>query len=292
MSWPLSRETISAAYISACRLEVEALKPGNVHVYAAGHGMEVRDFELSAEVSAPHVADPELPVGARILRAVEATFAAVGCNTNLGIVLLSAPIAAAAGPRGKGRTIQERLRSVLSGLDQGDATLAFKAIALAKPAGLSDAPSADVNDPAPVQVTLLQAMTLAAGRDLIAGEYARNYTVVTNTSRLFEHQQSAHGLKPEAALAKVFMLNLAHRLDTHIVRKQGREAAESVRERARRLVGTWPTLGVDVSEPPIIDSLLALDRDLKSEGLNPGSLADIMAAAAFMSKLRDAARKG
>ena len=32
--------------------ELEALKPGNVHIHAGGHGMTVRDFLMSAEAAA------------------------------------------------------------------------------------------------------------------------------------------------------------------------------------------------------------------------------------------------
>lgn len=87
---------IAEAFIAACRDEIEAPKPGNVHIFADGHGMTVPDFLRSAEAAAPALSNPSLLVGARILAAVEATFAAAGMNTNLGIILLCAPLAAAA----------------------------------------------------------------------------------------------------------------------------------------------------------------------------------------------------
>ena len=40
-------------YTNACMAELTALKPGNVHLFADGHGMLVQDFIKSAEVSAP-----------------------------------------------------------------------------------------------------------------------------------------------------------------------------------------------------------------------------------------------
>ena len=55
--------------------------------------MQVRDFERSAEVSAVPMSDPQLGLGERMFRAVQATRDSVGCNTNLGIVLLCAPVA-------------------------------------------------------------------------------------------------------------------------------------------------------------------------------------------------------
>ena len=82
---------------AACRAELEAPKPGNVHVFAAGHGMDGGRFRAQRRGRAPARSPSRgARVGARILGAVEATHAAVGMNTNLGIVLLCAPLAAAA----------------------------------------------------------------------------------------------------------------------------------------------------------------------------------------------------
>ena len=54
--------------------------------------MTVRDFQTSAKVASRAIAQPDLTVGARIAAAVDATLAEVQCNTNLGIVLLAAPL--------------------------------------------------------------------------------------------------------------------------------------------------------------------------------------------------------
>jgi triphosphoribosyl-dephospho-CoA synthase len=92
---------IAAAFEAACRDELAAPKPGNVHLFADGHRMTADEFIRSAAAAAGPLAQPGARVGARILGAIEATAAAVGTNTNLGIVLLCAPLAAAAaGPSG------------------------------------------------------------------------------------------------------------------------------------------------------------------------------------------------
>ena len=85
------RETIRAAYEEACRQEIEALKPGNVHLFADGHRMSADQFLTSAQSRPSPLTDPDLTVGRRILEAVRATRDAVGTNTNLGIILLCAP---------------------------------------------------------------------------------------------------------------------------------------------------------------------------------------------------------
>ena len=56
-----SRDELRAAYEEACRREIEALKPGNVHVFADGHRMSADQFLTSAEVSSGPLTDPGLP---------------------------------------------------------------------------------------------------------------------------------------------------------------------------------------------------------------------------------------
>ncbi len=87
---------IAAAFEAACRDELDAPKPGNVHLFASGHRMTAQQFVDSAAAASGPLAMPGMRVGWRIWTAVEATSAAVGTNTNLGIVLLCAPLAAAA----------------------------------------------------------------------------------------------------------------------------------------------------------------------------------------------------
>jgi triphosphoribosyl-dephospho-CoA synthase len=47
-------------YKAACIAELQALKPGNVHLFADGHGMTIRDFIKSADASANVIAQPDL----------------------------------------------------------------------------------------------------------------------------------------------------------------------------------------------------------------------------------------
>ena len=159
--WP---HQIASAFEYACRDELDAPKPGNVHVFANGRRLDVKDFERSAAAAAGPLTAPGQRVGARILGAVDATAAAVETNTNLGIILLCAPLAAAA------ETFSYDLRSSLSQalrtLDRDDAELAFKAIVRASPAGLGRAERHDVF--APATGTLREAMAEAADRDRVA----------------------------------------------------------------------------------------------------------------------------
>jgi triphosphoribosyl-dephospho-CoA synthase len=284
MSGALPRAMIAEAYLVACRLEVRTLKPGNVHIHAEGHRMTVADFDASAVVSAPFLSDPELSVGQRIHRAVVATFDAVGQNTNLGIVLLCAPLAVAAGRDGVA-PLEEKLAAVLGALNHDDARDVYRAIAYANPAGLGEDKAGDVRYEPPAAWTLLDAMRAAAGRDMIAHEYAVDFAGVFETARQFAVYCAA-GASAEDALAVLFLRNLAERCDSHIARKHGIDVARRVQSRARAVLDVLALPDASaIAVPEHRDRLLQFDAELKSWGTNPGSLADLMCASVFAAKL-------
>ncbi len=143
MTRPLKPEAIARAFLDACLAELDALKPGNVHRFGDGHRMTTADFAASAEAAAPLIGRQGLPVGSRIRLAVEATQGAVGQNTNLGIILLAAPLAGAALEPDKD-DLYFRLHHVLQGLNIDDARETYQAIRAARPGGLGDAPRHDI----------------------------------------------------------------------------------------------------------------------------------------------------
>jgi triphosphoribosyl-dephospho-CoA synthase len=284
----LPRNVIAEAYIAACRLEVRTLKPGNVHIFADGHRMTVADFDHSANASAPFMADPALSVGDRILKAVEATFAAVATNTNLGIVLLCAPLAAAAQHCAEGASFADSLHAVLADLDHNDARAVYKAIARANPAGLGSDKAGDVRAEPPADWTLLDAMRAAAPRDMIAHEYATGFASILENARTLT-EDIASGAAPEDALALLFLRHLSERPDTHIIRKHGPALAHRVAARAKETLATLELKSASgIAKPENRLRLLELDAELKSWGANPGSLADLMCASAFAAMLGNA----
>ena len=157
----------------ACVLEAAARKPGNVHPGAAFADVCHADFVRSAEAAAPILAEAgRLGVGRAVLQSVEATIAAVGCNTNLGIILLIAPLAAV--PREKPLT--EGIGPVLAGTTVEDSRQVYRAIRLARPGGLGRAEREDVAEEP--TLPLVEVMRLAAGRDRIAAQYANDFADV------------------------------------------------------------------------------------------------------------------
>lgn len=272
MRRPLTAAETEAAFLAACEAELTALKPGNVHVYASGHRMQVSDFRKSAAAAAPHIANPRLAAGTRIRRAMAATMEAAGCNTNLGILLLSAPLAIAGQDR-TGAPFRDVLSRVLDTLGTRDAAETFAAIRIANPAGLGKVPQADVKDPA--GVTLKEAMRLAAGRDRIARAYVTGYSDILGFGlRTLAGARASAGGDGQDPVTALHMSFLARFPDSHIRRKHGLAIARSVRDEARALQGTWnPPIGARSRS-----KLLGFDQDLKARGLNPGTTADMVVA--------------
>lgn len=274
---------VAELFMAVCRAEVMALKPGNVHVHAAGHGMTVADFLLSAEVAAPEIARPGASVGERILRAVRATRAAVNCNTNLGILLLTAPLARAA-EMPPSRPLRDRVYAVLGDLGVEDAEAAYEAIRLASPGGLGRAAEHDVAGPATVD--LRTAMAAARSRDRIAAQYADGYRDVfeIGVARARAVDGKDFGKDAVSMAEAVYLEFLTAFPDSHVLRKQGETVATALMSEAREV---RRQLAAEKSDAVRHDHLFAFDARLKWQGINPGTSADLTVASLFAHGLED-----
>jgi len=272
----LAQSEIEANFLAACLAELSALKPGNVHRYAAGHGMEVATFERAAAASAPFIADPKLSVGKRILGATEASVAATGVNTNLGIVLLAAPLAKAAAELSIGIGLRRRLATILSELDCDDADDAFAAIRLANPAGLGEVEEGDVRL-GNSRFTLIEAMYMAKDRDRIANAYVSAYADIFDVALPAFHEALAETNDRSLAITTLHMTLLTEFPDSHILRKYGPDIAADVQKAARALASSWSP----IPRPNSLKKLIKFDADLKGRRINPGTTADFVVATIF-----------
>ena len=133
----------------ACVLEATAPKPGNVHRGADFEGLTFNDLLVSAVAIGPAVQRaPDRGVGTTVLAAVRATRALVATNTNLGTLLLLAPLAAV----NPGQSLRAGIGSVLDALTATDAREIYEAIGLAGPAGLGRVDELDVAGPPPASI--------------------------------------------------------------------------------------------------------------------------------------------
>lgn len=270
---------LRAVLLKACRMDVVAFKPGNVSLWADGHGMAAADFLVSARVAVPALCTPGSTVGERIHAAVRATFAEVGCNTNLGIVLLLAPLARA---MEQGPALRPALTTVLTSLTREDAEHCYAAIRLANPAGLGTAAAGDVH--APATLDLGDAMRLAAARDAVARQYATVFEDVFTLGVPILREARARWHSLAWAVTACQLAFLAAMPDSHIVRKHGTDQAREVQLRAIEVAKA-----VQACENPrrLARDLQAFDTELKMRGVNPGTSADLTVASVAVLLLQD-----
>jgi triphosphoribosyl-dephospho-CoA synthase len=270
---------LAKAFVAACRDELEAPKPGNVHVFAAGHRMTAAQFVDSAIAAAAPLCASGARVGARIRGAVEATFRTAGTNTNLGIVLLCAPLAAAA--ELKGHDLRDRLGRVLDELDIRDAEDAFAAIVHASPAGLGRADKHDVF--APVHVTLKHAMAEATDRDRVARQYTTAFADVFELGLGLHTAAAKRWRDPKWVTLAVYLGFLSKFPDSHVIRKFGDAAAAELRQAAVK----FDALLWSAQHPQdLLGEFLGWDTALKARGINPGTTADLTVATLFSHRLQ------
>ena len=277
-AWDRARleEAVMASLIG----EIDALKPGNVHRFAGGHGMCYEDFITSAEVSTPLLCEAGAGVGRRVLDAAVATRHAVGTNTNLGILLLFAPLVVAAERRAAGESLQKALAKQLAALHKSDAELVFEAIRTAAPGGLGHAPRYDVHFPP--DCSLQAAMAAAADRDLVARQYQDGFEEVFSfgLGALHEFERRWHEL--EWATVGCYLRFLAGFPDSHVRRKCGAEVAEQIRRQSEAVLRRFEKKKKPGSA---VGMLLEYDKELKDAHVNPGTSADLTAASLLVYRL-------
>jgi len=267
---------VAAAAQLACMLEVCAPKPGNV---SPGRHFGDTRFEhflaSAAAIGIPFADAHERPLGDTIRIAVEATAQWTRSNTNLGMILVMAPLARAA-LLFRRPDLRGAVRDVLSATTNDDARQTYRAIRMAAPSGLGRVPKEDVSR-VPT-VTLLEAMQLAATRDGIALEYATGYeaTFSIGVPSLLDARRA--GLPWDDAVVETFLALLSVRPDTHILRRGGEELARAVTRRAADAVASG---GVRTDAGR--NEVAGLDAFLRADGniANPGTTADLTAASIF-----------
>jgi triphosphoribosyl-dephospho-CoA synthase len=270
-----SRDSLKSQVELACLLEVAAAKPGNITPAHDFSDTTYTDMVRSALALGPAFTRRRArvrSVGQLIADGVNATSRVAGTNTNLGIVLMFAPLVRAEATRPADETLQAATERTLHQLDVDDAAAAFSAIARASPGGLGEAPEHDVR--APAQVSLREAMASAAHRDSIASEYESGYAIVFGSAMPTLAEELRTGAPTLEAIVSLHLRLLAARPDTLIARKAGAAAAQRVREAAREVLEGGR-------------SLADFDASLRGPDhrLNPGTTADLVAATLLVALL-------
>jgi triphosphoribosyl-dephospho-CoA synthase len=267
---------VAAAGQLACLLEVSAPKPGNVSPERHFHDTRYEDFLASAVAIGPALAGAgRQPLGRSIRHAVEDTLRWTRSNTNLGIVLLLAPLARAA--LLAGGALRQRVARVLTETTIDDAAEVYAAIRQARPGGLGESQAEDVA--AAPTVPLREAMALAANRDAIAREYVTDFALTFETGVPALLAARRAGLTWTDAAVEAYLTLLETVADTHIARKLGPAEAAAVSRRAREVRAAGGTQSEAGRK-----ALAALDAELRDprNRRNPGTTADLTCAALFV----------
>jgi triphosphoribosyl-dephospho-CoA synthase len=277
---PGSGDTVATAAQLASLLEVSAPKPGNVSPARHFRDARFEHFLASAAAIGPAMARAgERPVGPTVLAAVRATARWAPTNTNLGIVLLFAPLARAA-LVGGGATLRESVTTVLAATTIADARAVYQAIRAVRPGGLGRVDTEDIRDEP--TATLRDVMVLAADRDAVAREYATGFETTFEVAGPILAAARGTGLSWNDAIVETYLTLLARRPDTLIARKRGLDAARDVTRQAAEVIAAgsvWSHAGRAAIE--------AFDLALRDahNTLNPGATADLTAAALFVTLL-------
>ncbi len=260
--------------------DINALKPGNVGRHGAGHGMDCADFIKSAQVVTPILCNRRLGLGKRILSSVEATLSAVHCNTNLGMVLLIAPIIRVFEQLVSPGDFQDLIKPTLMSLEQQEAQDIFAAIRLANPGGLGKVDKYDVNSP--LDIDIYSAMDAAKEWDLIALQYANGYREIVNLGIKCLQNYHNRWNSVEWAVVACYLMYMASFPDSHIRRKHGIETAEQVR---KKTIPVWERFA-DYDNPGDARGVLTMfDKELKESEINPGTCADLTVASLLLYRL-------
>lgn len=279
-------ERIAQLAQMACILEVCAPKPGNVNRLHDFSDTSFEDFLLSAVAIVPafeHAA--QWSIGQIIRQSVSDTRRLVQSNTNLGMVMLLAPLAKAAISGGP-ENLRRALSDVLKSLTVDDARLVYDAIRMAQPGGLGRVHEADISEN-PL-ITLRDAMALAGDRDSIAREYTTDFEISFDIGLPALNEAISQGADFPGAVVQAFLRILSMVPDTLVVRKKGLDAAL---EASKRASVTLAKGGVFTDQGRA--ALSEMDHALRDPAhtLNPGATADLTAATIFLALISNSAKE-
>ena len=158
-----------------CDTEIKSLKPGNVHKYSEGHGMNLKDFLKSSLIISKCLTKNNLDLGKKILISVNEIQNKIKKNTNLGIILMLSPIATIVQEEGiiSKEELLKKIKSLIKKQNIKNSIPIFKAISLTSPGGLGFSKKYDVNELP--NTNLYKAMEFAKKKDLIARQYCNGF---------------------------------------------------------------------------------------------------------------------
>ena len=278
----LTENQVKMAFEYACKLDVFSIKPGNVFLDHPAYGMTHKDFLQSSMACSDIICEQNIDIGEKILESVKASIDVVGCNTNLGIILLCSPIVEAIYLDNEHKLQQNNLKKVIDRIDLKQTKTIYKAINLANAGGMGLKDKFDLNTKKSSDFILSEAMNFASSYDYIANEYTNYFNNIINTISLNWRNYFKLMGNAECATTATFLKLISSNPDSLIARKYGLDTAIEVSGKFKALSDEY----CELKNPNIINNkLLLLDSELKIQGLNPGTTADVVVASIFLNRL-------
>jgi triphosphoribosyl-dephospho-CoA synthase len=286
----MNEDDVARSAQLALLLEVSAYpKPGNVDRTHDFRDTSYEHFLASSVALYPVFREAavrgragEPGVGELVRKGVEASIAwQRGGNTHFGALLLMIPLAMAAGayPAIDLAKLRRSAAEIMRNTTVDDAIDVYRAFPKAKVKVRRSVPELDVMDNASIQeirnkqLTLSEILSISASYDLISRELVGGFTLSFRFAALVTEYARESSIND--AITHTYLQLLAAEEDTFITLKFGPEKSRYVQDRAKRLVAAGCSR----------EELEVFDAELVGEGLNPGSSADIIAAALFISIL-------
>jgi triphosphoribosyl-dephospho-CoA synthase len=286
----MNEDDVARSAQLALLLEVSAYpKPGNVDRTHDFIDTSYEHFLASSVAVYPVLREAAargsgkgLSVGELVRRGVEESTAwQSGGNTHFGALLLLIPLTMAAGAceRYDMEKMKQKAAEIMRNTTMDDAIEVYRAFPKAKVKVRRDVPEFNLTDEASIQeirdkkLSYYEILTISASYDLISRELVGGFELTFKFAKLITELAKEKCVND--AITHAYLKLLSEEEDTFIKMKVGSEKSRYVKERAKQIVNQ----GYEREE------IEELDAELISEGLNPGSTADIIAAALFVSIL-------
>jgi len=305
----LTIDDIAARITLGLILEVSAYpKPGNVHRLRDFPDTRFEDFLISGVISYRYIRQAILRGRRRVPSKVlygDLIYNAVnksmnihgGGNTHLGSLLMLVPIAVAIGYNIKTGLKKLDIKALLNLASKyvelystiDDAIYLYKAVRVVKPSYITNKdktgeyPSVYTKDYRKVlkerKIKFWDALLASRNRDVIASEITSGYPLTYEVVEYIRDKLS-RGIDWNAVIVDAFLYVLSKGVDTMVIRKFGDDIMREVSLKAHEVLeagGVESELGMKKA--------VELDDELFSRGINPGSTADIIAAAISLYSL-------
>lgn len=274
-----SLDDLKSAYLFSCKKDIELIKPGNVNLLSSHKDTKAQDYLDSAILSSKELFNQNYSLGKRILESVNVTRSQVNVNTNLGIILLCAPVIQSYIDFNN-LDLREGIKKTLSTTSIKDTHDLCAAINISSPGGLGDS---DMYDTASYpNASIKQIMDYSQEYDRISYQYSHNFSdifdfIIPKLEFLNQRYESL-----DISLSLLFIEILAKIPDSHISRKFGDKIAKKTSNNASDLL---KILDREYDPDYLAKALNNLDYEYKKKGINPGTTADLLVASLMIYKI-------